>query len=89
MYKKNNNEYNPNNPSHPGETLLELLQDKKMTQEQLSQKTSIPLSTINGIIDGEEGITISIAEQLAYTLVTSAKFWINMQNNYNKSLNKE
>lgn len=68
--------------SHPGVTLLELLQDHSMTQEELAKRTGQPLKTINEIIEGKGIITPGIAMQLEETLGASADFWIRREANY-------
>jgi len=74
--------YNPDIAIHPGLTLRETLEALNMTQAELAKRMSRPDKTINEIINGKTSITASTAHQLAQVLDIPAKFWINLENNY-------
>lgn len=61
----------------PGEILAEALEERSMTQAELSRRTARPLKTINEIIKGKAAITPDTALQLEYVLGISASFWLN------------
>jgi HTH-type transcriptional regulator/antitoxin HigA len=63
----------------PGEILLEALQDRRMTQAELSRRMARPLKTINEIIKGKAAITPETAIQLERTLGISATFWTHLE----------
>lgn len=61
----------------PGEILAEALEERSMTQAELSRRTARPLKTINEIVKGKAAITPETALQLEYALGISAGFWLN------------
>jgi addiction module HigA family antidote len=58
----------------PGETLLEHLEAKGMSQAELAARTGRPLKTINEIIKGKAAITTDTALQLERVLGIPASF---------------
>ena len=51
------NQYVPDVVSPPGETLLEILEDRGMSQAELAERTGRPKKTINEIIKGKAALT--------------------------------
>lgn len=76
------NQYAPDVVSPPGETLLELLEDRGMSQAELAERTGRPKKTINEIIKGKAALTPETAIQLERVLGTPASFWNNREQNY-------
>ena len=73
----------PKNPFHPGEILLEeFLQPMKTTQAAFAAKIGWTRARLNEVIRGRRGITADAALDLAETLGTSAKLWMNLQATY-------
>lgn len=66
----------------PGETLIELLEEKGMTQVELAERMGRPLKTINEIIKGKTSITPETAIQLEGVFSVPASFWMNLESNY-------
>jgi len=58
------NQYVPDVVSPPGETLLEILEDRGMSQAELAERTGRPKKTINEIIKGKAALTPETAIQL-------------------------
>jgi len=81
------NQYKPDYVSSPGETILEMLKERGMSQSELARRMGLPIETINEIIQGKREITSSMAQQLGYIFVTPASFWKNREKQYrlNKS----
>lgn len=78
----------PKNPFHPGEILLEeFLEPEGLTQTALAQEMGWTKARLNELIKGKRGITAAAALDLADTLGTSAKLWMNLQATYD--LDKE
>lgn len=78
----------PNNPFHPGEILLEeFLAPMGVTQASFAEKIAWTKTRLNELIKGKRGITASAALDLAETLGTSPKLWMNLQATYD--LDKE
>ena len=77
------NNLNPFEPTHPGELLLEELQCREMSQATFAKQIGIKPSLLNEIIKGKRGVNTEMALLLEASLGISAKFWINLQNEYN------
>ncbi len=69
------NQYCPDEVSPPGETLLEVLEERGITQAELAERTGRPRKTINEIVKGKSAITPETALQLERVLGISATFW--------------
>lgn len=82
MMAQNKCSYRPDSVSAPGETLLELLEEKNMSQVELAKRTGRPLKTINEIIKGKAAITSETAIQLERALGILAEFWNQREANY-------
>ena len=59
----------------PGEILLEVLDERAMTQSELARRTARPIKTINEIVRGKAAITPETAIQFERVLGISASFW--------------
>ena len=86
MNSRVQNQYAPDYVSPPGETLLELLEDRGMSQAELARRTGRPKKTINEIIQGKTTITPKTALQLERVLGTPADFWNNRERQYRQHL---
>jgi len=82
-------EYMPDVVSPPGETLLEMLEERGMSQSELAERTGRPKKTINEIIKGKATITPATALQLERVLGTPASFWNNREQQYRESLARQ
>ncbi|MGI5905458.1 MAG: HigA family addiction module antitoxin [Candidatus Pararuminococcus gallinarum] len=71
---------------HPGETLREILDDRGMSQKELSQRTGVRESYISNIINGKKNISATFAKKMEYALGIESSFWINLQANYEKEV---
>lgn len=79
-------EYTPDFLSQPGETLLETLEVKGMTQAELAIRMGRPKKTINEIIKGKTAITPETALQLEMALGIPASFWNERERRYRESI---
>jgi HTH-type transcriptional regulator/antitoxin HigA len=86
MSKKRANQYIPDYVIPPGETLLEALEERGMTQAELSERTGRKKKTINEIVKGKAPITPETALQLERVLSIPARFWNNLEKNYREDL---
>ena len=77
-------ERQPKNPFHPGEMLLEeFLEPMGMSQVVFAEKIGWSRTRLrNAFIRGERGVTADSALDLAETLGTSARLWMNLQATY-------
>jgi HTH-type transcriptional regulator / antitoxin HigA len=80
------NEYVPSSVTHPGTTLAEALEERGMSQAQLSERTGRPRKTINEIVKGLTAITPETAIQLERVLGIPATFWNNRQSQFDESV---
>lgn len=71
---------------HPGETIKEILEDKKINQEELAIRTGYSAKHISEIISGKKNISSSFANALEYALGIPTQFWINLQGIYDREV---
>ena len=68
---------------HPGEVLLEeFLIPMDLSQYCLAQKIGVDQGRISEIIKGKRRITVETALRLSKFFGTTARFWLNLQNDY-------
>lgn len=68
---------------HPGEILLEeFMKPLGITGRQLSADIDVPPSRISEIVNGERPITADTALRLGLFFSMDARFWINLQTEY-------
>ena len=73
----------PKNPFHPGEMLLEeFLEPQSMSQAEFARRIGWTRARLNELIRGKRGVTAEAALDLADTLGTSPKLWMNLQVTY-------
>ena len=71
---------------HPGETIKEVLEEKKMSQEELAIRTEYSPKHISEVVRGKKDISSEFANRLEYALGIPAGFWMNLQSNYDKEV---
>lgn len=81
--------WRPNWTVTPGEVLLEALDERDMTQTELSRRTARPLKTINEIVQGKAAVTPETAIQFERVLGIPASFWVRLDARYRESLARE
>jgi antitoxin HigA-1 len=68
---------------HPGEILLEdFMKPMKITARQLASDMDIPPSRISDIVNGVRPITADTALRLGLFFSMDARFWLNLQTEY-------
>lgn len=67
---------------HPGETILEIIQDRGISQKELAKRTGFSEKHISTVINGKKNISAEFAKKLSFALDVPASFWLNLQNNY-------
>lgn len=82
-------EYRPSRVSPPGETLIELLGERGLTQVELARRLDRPVKTINEIVKGKTAITPDTALQLERALGTPADFWLSRESAYRQWLSRQ
>lgn len=86
MSSSGRNEYRPDDVSPPGETLLDMLEERGLSQADLAERTGRPRKTINEIIKGKAAITPETALQLELVLGVSAEFWNQRESAFRASI---
>ena len=84
--KEKKNGLSPDLIIHPGETLIELLENRNMKQKELAFRTGFSEKHISEIINGKATITSKLAASLENVFDISALFWLNLQANYDIEL---
>ena len=70
-------------PTHPGEVLLEeFMKPLGLSQYRVAKDIGVPPRRINEIVHGKRAISADTALRLSKYFGTSAKFWLNLQAQY-------
>ena len=81
------NQYQPRDVSLPGETLVDVLKERGMTQAELAQRMGRPKKTVNEIVKGKTAITPETALELERVLgAPPASFWLSREQRYREAL---
>jgi len=88
MTKKNKLLYNPDRVTPPGGSLLDLLDERGMTQVDLAERMGRPIKTINEIINGKAAITSDTALELERVVGVPADFWMRREARYRAYLSR-
>ena len=67
----------------PGETLKEVLEERKISTEKLSQYTGYSQKHIESILSGNADITEDFALKLEDAIGIESSLWLNLQKEYN------
>ena len=70
----------------PGETLVEELEVRGMTQQELAVRMDCSPQVIAEIVRAESAITPEIASALSKALGGSSQFWTNLEEHYRMTL---
>lgn len=71
---------------HPGETIADVLEERGITQVELSSRTGVSPAYVSNVIAGKKGISANFAMGLEYALGVPKSFWLNLQANYESEL---
>ncbi len=66
----------------PGETLLDELRERGITQKAFAGMISRPYQVVNAIVNGKKAITAETALQFEKALGISAVTWMNLESDY-------
>jgi addiction module HigA family antidote len=67
---------------HPGEFLLELLDELDLSASALAAEIGVPANRISAIIGGSRGITADTALRLARFFTQPPEYWMDLQRTY-------
>jgi len=79
-------QYRPTEVSPPGETLEELLRERKLPQRRLAPLLGISAKHLNEIVKGKAQLTPQLALKLENVLGVPAGFWNNRERRYREDL---
>jgi len=68
---------------HPGEYLVDELNERGWSQIEFAEIISRPVRTVNEIINGKRGVSPDSAREIGAALGTSAELWMNLDTAYN------
>ena len=71
---------------HPGETIKDILEERNISQKDLSKRVGVSEPFISDVILGKKDISKSLAIGLEYALNIPSSFWLNLQANYDAEL---
>ncbi|MBD2188743.1 HigA family addiction module antitoxin [Pseudanabaena mucicola] len=66
-------------PSHPGEVILDILEDVEISQTQFAKMLGVSRRTVNQIIQGHRPITVDMAIRIGKALGNGPELWLNLQ----------
>lgn len=69
-------------PIHPGEFLVDELEEIEITATELSRQIDVPPNRISQIIHGKRDITADTALRLGQFFGTGPELWLNLQKSY-------
>lgn len=75
--------------SPPGETILDILEERGWSQADLAERTGYTRKHINLLIKGAAGITEEAALKLERVLGSTAGFWLNREAQYREALARQ
>lgn len=81
MYKSKNHYAFP-----PGDTIVELLEDRNMSQKELAARMNMSEKHISKLINGDVILTPETALKLDYVFGGGMKFWLNLEARYREDL---
>ena len=81
--------WEPAEVSPPGETLLELIEERGIAQSELARRMGRPVNAINEIVLGAKEITEDTALELERVLGAPAHFWLSRESRYREFLARQ
>ena len=71
---------------HPGYYIKELIDDMEITPEEFAKRLGIEYTLLNQLVNGEANISKDLAEKLSSMLGSSVTVWLNLQEEYDRSI---
>jgi plasmid maintenance system antidote protein VapI len=85
---ENEHEYVPDIVYPPGETLLELLEERNLPLSELARLSGIDETVLVKIARGSLPVTMELAQRLEQGTQVPATFWLNLEHNYREHLKR-
>jgi len=82
------NKFTPDWVSPPGDTIIDLLEERNQTQVQLSKCLGYTTKQVSQLINGQAPLTEETALKLERFLGSTARFWLNREAQYRAQLAK-
>jgi len=79
----------PNWISSPGETILDILEERGWSRSELAQRTGYTRKHIDQLVKGSASITEEAALKLEQVLGSTAGFWLNREALYRELIAKK
>ena len=70
------------NPTHPGESVLNCIEESGWTVAECAERTGIPLNDLRRLVICESGISPQVSVALESIGWSNAAFWMRLQANY-------
>ncbi len=67
---------------HPGEFLLETLEDLVMTQSAFAEAIGVSAMRVSHVLKGDRPVTAELALRLGRALGQTPQYWLNLQSAY-------
>lgn len=80
--------FRPNWTSPPGDTISDILSERKLPIDLLVKELDQPKIYIESLLQGNESITIDIAKKLEFILGGSSDFWLTREFQYREDLDR-
>jgi len=77
--------FHPNWISSPGETIMDILEERNITADEFSKRMGQSIDDVNKLFKGQSPITMDVARQLESVLGSSFSFWIQRENQFRES----
>lgn len=81
--------YEPDFITSPGDSLLDILEEKQIDQKELAARIGLTPKHINQIIKGDAPITPPTAVALERVLKVPARFWLQREARYREAISKQ
>ena len=66
-------------PIHPGEVIVDILDDLEISENQFAQILGVSNQIVNDIIEGKQPITPDLAIRIGKALGNGHRLWLNLQ----------
>jgi len=76
-------------PIHPGEILVEELEEIEMNGNQFAKALNVPSNRIYQILNGQRDITADTARRIGKFFGTGPEIWMNLQQKYDLEIAEE
>lgn len=80
------NSFQPSWVSSPGETILDILEERGWSKKEFSKQIGVAPKNVNKLLSGEAQLTAQLATSLSQVLGSTPEFWLNREALYRMSL---